>query len=552
MQKFRLVTSLIFLCCSSLSWSQNEIHVRDVFEITWEGATIDHPYMVSSAQDAHFSVVFNGVDGEAKGKEIGVNGFWDGGAIWKVRFSPPCAGTWRYQSISPDPSLDDRKGSLTAIPWTEKEKSENRTRRGFIQVAAHGDRPGRFFVHEDGAPFLWIGDTWWNWTKRGIHLESFQKLVDDRSRKGFTVGQLFFAGRGWGRSSSLLDKTYFHPDTQHIREVETMIRYANSQGMTIWIHTWWGGKTINETIGQDVIERWWRYVVRRLSSYNVIWVLAGEYNLYNYGGFDIRFWNDLGRMIDQEDPYDRIISAHPTPPGWGGGEDAPQWSTAEVLHQEDWLDYNQCQVGHSKWRNEMIPGIVKNSYESQPAKPIVVTEPWYEFVRGNPSAEDIRFGAWSAMLSGAAGHTYGGGHVWKAHVPESPADQDSWPMEMDFKINTLDYPGAQSMSFLAKFFSSIEWWKLKPHPEYVLDNPSKYCSAIPGEEYLIFLRWGGSVKIDLTPYDSNFVFQWIDLTHQEMVKNGKMTGGRILECKPPEDYPGTLQYKDWILHIRKE
>ena len=30
----------------------------------------------------------------------------------------------------------------------------------------------------------------------------------------------------------------------------------------------------------------------------------------------------------------------------------------------------------------------------------MVTEPWYEFVEGNPTAADIRFGGWSAMLSG--------------------------------------------------------------------------------------------------------------------------------------------------------
>ena len=39
---------------------------------------------------------------------------------------------------------------------------------------------------------------------------------------------------------------------------------------------------------------------------------------------------------------------------------------------------------------------------------------------------------------GAAGHSYGGGHVWWAHRPESPADQGSWPLEKSFETNTLD------------------------------------------------------------------------------------------------------------------
>jgi hypothetical protein len=71
--------------------------------------------------------------------------------------------------------------------------------------------------------------------------------------------------------------------------------------------------------------------------------------------------------------------------------------------------------------NEMIPPIIRKSYAASPPKPIVVTEPWYEFVEGNPTGRDVRFAAWSAILSGAAGHTYGGGHVWLAHVPEAPS-----------------------------------------------------------------------------------------------------------------------------------
>jgi hypothetical protein len=89
----------------------------------------------------------------------------------------------------------------------------------------------------------------------------------------------------------------------------------------------------------------------------------------------------------------------------------------------------------------MIPLVIAADYARQPAKPTVVTEPWYEFIAGNPPAMDIRYGARTALLSGAAGHSYGGDHVWWAHLPESPAGQGSWPLEKSFETNTLDYPG---------------------------------------------------------------------------------------------------------------
>ena len=342
-------------------------------------------------------------------------------------------------------------------------------------------RAGRYFEHADGTPFLWIGDTWWNWTKRGIQFGSFQKLADDRAAKGFTVGQVFFSPNG------LLNRAYDSPNLEQIRKVEAMIAYANSKGITVWIHPWWSRERLNERVSQEQMRRWWRYVIARLGAYNVIWTLAGEYNMNNYGGFGLPFWKDLGVMVKNEDPYRRLVSAHPTPPGWSGGGDAPQWSTGEVLHSEPWLDYNQSQVGHARWRNEMIPLVIAADYARQPAKPTVVTEPWYEFIAGNPPAMDIRYGAWTALLSGAAGHSYGGGQVWWAHLPESPAGQGSWPLEKSFATNTLDYPG---------------------------------------DLYVLYVRYGGRLKVDLRPSQATdrFEYTWFDLEQsKERTRDNQIT-----------------------------
>lgn len=486
-------------------------------------------------------VVFTGVSGEAKGKSYTVAAFWDGALKWKARFAPPAAGEWSYRSASADPGLNGVNGSMVC--------AAGGSRHGFVRVSEGRIRPGRYFEYTDGTPFLWIGDTWWNWAKKGIRFSSFQKLVDDRADKGFTVGQLYFSGDG-----ELLDKSFSHPDLEQIHKVEEMIAYANSRGITVWIHPWWGGKDLGERVGTGNLKRWWRYTIDRLAAYNVIWVLAGEYNMYNYSGLGLPFWNELGAMVQKEDPYRRIIGVHPTPGGWQGGADAPQWSTGEVLHNEPWLDYNQSQVGHAKWRNEMIPLVVAADYARTPAKPVVVTEPWYEFVEGDPRAEDIRLGAWSAMLSGAAGHSYGGGHVWWAHVPEAPSDQGEWPLHKAFDTDTLNYPGAISIGFMARFLKGVEWWKLEPHPELVSNYPAKYCAAIPGSRLVVYARWGGVLKLDLRPSTDRdrFEYTWTDLTAGKEAARGGVSGGEVREFHAPEDYPLHPHYKDWLLYVRKE
>ena len=451
------------------------VRTWDVFEITLE-ATGSHtnPYIdcIRENEPPFLTAIFSGVSGESTGKSIVVPGFWDGEKTWKVRFAPPSEGIWKYETISADRGLRGKRGQITVTGWSEEEKALNPVRRGFITVRETYPGKGHYFAYSDGKPVLWIADTWWDWTNSRIAFESFRKLADTRAEQGFNIGQLFFAGNGWGRESSLLDPVYTNPKLEQIRKVEEMIRYANSKGITVWIHAWWSREGINKSIGEENIRRWWKYVIHRLHAYNVIWVLAGEYNMNNYGGFPLSFWNETGELIKKEDPYNRIVGAHPTPPMWSGGAEAPQWSTAEAVHNQSWVDYNQCQTGHARWCNELVPEIINRARSMLPPKPVVVTEPWYEFIEGNPTAMDIRFAAWSALMSGAAGHTYGGGQIWRAHLPERPTGAGTWPLDTSFQTNTLLYPGAVSVGFMGKYLSRLEWWKFEPYPELVKENPS--------------------------------------------------------------------------------
>ena len=545
-----LITWSLFI---NILKSQENIKPWEVFELTLNsGKSLSNPYKESLIQGIppFIAARFTCSEGKAPGSEIVIPGFWDGEQIWKIRFAPPFSGKWKYVTVSADRKMNGIKGELVVSDWTDEELNENPGRRGFLKVNDKNERKGRYFTYYDGTPFLWTGDTWWDWTNRRIKFDSFRNLVDTRAEQGFNIGQLFFAGNGWGRESSLLDSTYQHPDIGQIRKVEEMIRYANSKGITVWVHAWWSREGINTSIGGENIIRWWRYVIDRLQAYNVIWVLAGEYNMNNYGGFSADFWNRLGEVVKKEDPYNRIVSAHPTPPMWEGGADTPQWSTAEAVHNQLWVDYNQCQTGHARWCNELTPEIIARAYSMKPAKPVVVTEPWYEFIEGNPTAMDIRFGAWSSIMSGAAGHSYGGGHIWRVHLPERPTEIGAWPMDTSLTTNTMLYPGAISVGFMGKYLRNLEWWKLEPHPEVISENPSNYCLAVPGKEYLIYLRYGGSVKVDLRDYPGiSFSYAWTDLVNCRESNKGTIKGGSSTEIKCPEDYPGVVDFKDWILHL---
>ena len=126
----------------------------------------------------YVTAVFKGETDKAEGLHYSIAGFWDGGSTWRVRFAPPAPGEWSYRTSSRDPGLDGKTGRLQCTAWTAAEKEANSTRRGFVRVSHDGARPGRYFEYADGTPMLWLGDTWWNWTKRGIPLERFRKLAE--------------------------------------------------------------------------------------------------------------------------------------------------------------------------------------------------------------------------------------------------------------------------------------------------------------------------------------------------------------------------------------
>jgi hypothetical protein len=154
--------------CLAKAQDSPEVKPWQVYEVRMTATqNAAKPYLayLQEGRPARVTVRFTGVTGDAAGRELTVAGFWDGGTTWKARFAPPASGGWVFESHSEDPGFNHISGKLTCTAWTEGEKKPNPTRCGFVRVHTDGPRAGRYFEYADGTPFLWIGDTWWNWTR---------------------------------------------------------------------------------------------------------------------------------------------------------------------------------------------------------------------------------------------------------------------------------------------------------------------------------------------------------------------------------------------------
>ena len=103
--------------------------------------------------DVSLDAIFTHEDGT----EIALYGFWNGGKEFRVRFAPTKEGIWTYRTKCSDSTnigLHDCTGTIFAEKNTGKTELD---RHGFIRISDNG----RYFVHDDGTPFFWLGDTQW-------------------------------------------------------------------------------------------------------------------------------------------------------------------------------------------------------------------------------------------------------------------------------------------------------------------------------------------------------------------------------------------------------
>ena len=325
---------------------------------------------------------------------------------------------------------------------------------------------------------------------------------------------------GFWAEPALLD--YSSVDFDHITKIDERIAYANAKGITIWITGFWsrpGGSWVD-------CRRWCRYLMHRYGAYNVIWVISGEYD-----SSMVPQWREVGTMLDDEDPYERLISIHPQ-----------AWNPSSYdFHNDAWLDFNQRQTAHNPAVD--IPASVASDYGKTPAKPIVDTEPHYQFLRDNVGSAHIRWGGWSAVLAGAGGHSYGVGGIWEADVPESRSPVSDWPSEI--LAQSLVYEGSTHLGYMAAFFCGIDWWKLEPRQDLIFGYSNGWCGADPGVEYVVYLRYGGGLSVNLgdTGAGHQFQYSWFNPRTGVAGVEQSVFGGAARSFTAPD-------VNDWVLHLR--
>ena len=342
----------------------------------------------------------------------------------------------------------------------------------------------RFLVTTDGKPFFYLGDTAWELFHR-LDRADAEYYLQKRAAQGYTVIQAV----ALAELDGLVDPTPAghrpllnnNPATPDIKEgpdndywdhVDAVVDRANALGLVIGFLPTWGDKWNKqggagpEIFSPENAAIYGEWLGRRYREKSLIWILGGDRPVENDAHRAIL--RAMAAGLRQGDGGAHLITFHPT-----GGS-----GSAEVLHDEPWLDFNMRQNGHTIDFNPRYAQTTTD-YRRTPVKPVIDAEPVYEdhpvaFKAADFAhslAADVRRPLYWNLFQGAFGHTYGNHCIWQMFSPARPALNS--PL-MEWR-EALEQPGGGQMIHGRRLMES------RPFLTRIPDDSIIVASSVPTE-----------------------------------------------------------------------
>jgi hypothetical protein len=414
--------------------SRTAIERWGIFDIDLDGPRDGNPFV-----DVRVAAEFR-----HEHRAIVVDGFYDGGARYKVRFSPDMEGEWSYVTRSNRRELDSRTGSFVCSPATARNHGPVGVRNTY------------HFGYADGTPYFPFGTTCYAWTHQPEQLQE-QTIATLRTAPFNKMRMCVFPkwytyNRGEPRLHPFPSKDYTRFDPEFWRNLESRVRQLQALGIEadlILFHPYdhWG----YALMGAEADERYLRYTAARLAAYrNVWWSVANEWDLVK--GKVTAEWDRYFQIIQSADPYSRLRSIHHSRVMYDHGK---AWVSHASVQGDD---FQKTPEWREQWRKPVIFDECK--YEGN------IPQRW-----GDISAQEMTRRFW-------LGTAYGG-YVGHGETYLDPGETLWWS-----KGGVLHGQSPARIAFLRAIVQEAPKEGLSP-----LAGAYYPCAAKAGEFYLYYLDY---------------------------------------------------------------
>ncbi len=470
-------------------------------------------------QDIAFSATFT----SPSAQQHAVDGFWDGGVSWRVRFKPDELGQWTFTTACSDTANGGLHGQTGAFVCVEPAGATRFDQHGPLRVSSNR----RFLEHADGTPFLWLADTAWS----GPLLSTSDEWADylrERVRQGFSavqwVATQYLAAPDGDREGQLPYAGHEHiaVNPAFYQRLDRRLDALNAAGLLgapvlLWAAEW-SNASVNESnpglvLPEDQATLLARYMVARWGAHDLLWILNGD---GDYRGPKAARWHRIGQAVFGARPHAPVM-LHPN------GMSIP----TEEFREQEWLDITGYQSGHGddeETQRWLVAGPPAQDWQRDPPRPSINLEPPYENHISYQSKQPIspftvrRALYWSLLVAPTAGVTYGGHGVWGWDDGSAPpVAHPNTGVPLPWR-EALRMPAAEQLHVLAELFGGIDWWRLRPAPEMILTQPGQMLPSSTilaarskaGDLALIYTPEAGTLELNIIDLRAGLTTRWVN------------------------------------------
>lgn len=452
--------------------------------------------------------------------------------------------------------------------------------RGRLEVSANK----RHLQHENGDPFLWIGDTAWELFHR-LNREEAELYLENRRAQGFTVVQAVLIAEmdGFNVPNAYGHHPFYGSDVTRPRilsgkkndfwdHVDFILDEAEDRGITIGLVPTWGEWVTPRFVREPIISsasvayRYGNFLGKRFTEReNLVWILGGDrHPMEDTHGLLV--WRSLAEGIadgvNNTFEHDKLADYSTTLMSYHSMTSSAKWWA-----EDPWIDFYMWGTYHNTANWPRSFRIALEDWSRANPRPTLNAEPCYEEMprdytgeNGFFGAADVRNAAYWSIFSGSFGFTYGAHPVWQMWKGIEPPTTVKLPPLAPTRMTwseALDLPGAQQMYHLRQLMLTRPFEQLRPDPGLLADPPSimdpapeNHIVAARGDRFAMFYSpHGKAIHFNCDRLTTNGIKAWwFDPREGDFVSIGEFPFKAQMLFDPPGEGPEN----DWVLLVEDE